>query len=349
MGKRIDIIDIAKGLTIMFVAFHHSHLRFYFPVFHHIIAFFIMPVFFFLSGVFFSTNSHFKNFALQKADLLLKPYFVTLLALYAATLIVGGNHNETWPLEGMLYGTGETIRWLPLWFLTHLWAVFIFSYILFKASNINEKPAVFKVLTVLVLLLVGTTFIDSFWKQELSVFGMTYLLPGLPFSLDLICVSTAFFISGTFLRTQVMNFRPNTYLLFVSVTLLLGISFFSEAKLSLNVRLYDGPIYSTVAAYTGLYIILCCSFLLSKNTLSKKVFVYVGQASLFVYIFHEYIGEQSYKVLNKQTAQNHEFLSSVLALIVCIFAPLVIRYLISRSEVLKLFYFPLKSNKLISK
>ena len=72
------MIDIAKGITIVGVAFQHSHLENFLPGLNHFLGLFRMPLFFFLSGIFFNEAIHFRDLVLSKTDSLLKPYFLTL-------------------------------------------------------------------------------------------------------------------------------------------------------------------------------------------------------------------------------------------------------------------------------
>src|SRR5215475_6603382 len=138
MSERVRIIDIAKGITIVCVAFTHSHLRNFLPGLNESLALFRMPLFFFLSGIFFNEAIDFAELVLSKTDSLLKPYFVTLGALLLIDIMLG--RQFVTELKGILYGNGETIRSMPLWFLTHLWVLFIFSYLIFSITKIQNKP-----------------------------------------------------------------------------------------------------------------------------------------------------------------------------------------------------------------
>src|SRR5215475_5458676 len=137
MSERVRMIDIAKGITIAGVAFQHSHLDNFLPGLNHSLGLFRMPLFFFLSGIFFNEAIHFGDLVLSKTDSLLKPYFVTLGAFLLVDIILGRQFIPG--LEGILYGNGVTIRWVapwagPLYFLTHLWVLFIFSYLILSIT-----------------------------------------------------------------------------------------------------------------------------------------------------------------------------------------------------------------------
>lgn len=60
MRDRIEHIDIAKGIGIIFVAFTHSKLTTYFPLVNNLQEQFVMPLFFLISGTFFSNRIDFR-------------------------------------------------------------------------------------------------------------------------------------------------------------------------------------------------------------------------------------------------------------------------------------------------
>ena len=259
MSGRIRTIDIAKGLTIVGVAFQHSHLGNFSAGLNQALALFRMPLFFFLSGIFFNEAIALRDLMLSKTDSLLKPYFVTLGALLLIDIMLG---REFIPeLKGILYGNGETIRWVtlwagPLWFLTHLWVLFIFSYLIFSITKLQSKPCYHKVLLVFLLLITGTATVDKFWHFPMNINGRIIVIPGLPFSFDLVFISAAYFISGRFLREHIKSFRPKPLFVFLTLSLFILIAIFTSAKIELDGRIYHEPLASTIAAYLGIYLIL---------------------------------------------------------------------------------------------
>ena len=75
--KRIQYIDIAKGLGIALVVFAHSK----FPL-NHFVTMFYLPMFFFISGCFFSSKSDTKEFLKKKTkQLYFKFVYIGLIIL----------------------------------------------------------------------------------------------------------------------------------------------------------------------------------------------------------------------------------------------------------------------------
>ena len=136
MAKRIEYVDIAKGFSILLVVIYHMANQDYsneYPFFVEVNSYFSvfrMPFFFFMSGVFFSYSKSFMPFLLSKADVFLKPYFFVLTLLYVFNVIAYGDGAKL-TVWGILYGNASTITWAPMWFLTHLFVLYLFSYVVF--------------------------------------------------------------------------------------------------------------------------------------------------------------------------------------------------------------------------
>ncbi len=101
---------------------------------------FHLPLFFFLSGLFLKDSARLGDFALSRADALLKPYAVVLVLLGIAEMLAPKlvPVADTTPLayfSGVLYATAPTIAWTPLWFLPHLFVATVFSLAILRATR----------------------------------------------------------------------------------------------------------------------------------------------------------------------------------------------------------------------
>jgi fucose 4-O-acetylase-like acetyltransferase len=108
-SQRIDYVDIAKGISIILVALFHSKLKTVIPELIQPMGLFRLPLFFFLAGLFFSAAPSPAVFIGKKADVLLKPYFVTSLGLWLA-FTIAGHGNPFGLLLDILYGNGAILR-----------------------------------------------------------------------------------------------------------------------------------------------------------------------------------------------------------------------------------------------
>lgn len=352
MDTRVKHIDIARGISIVLVAMFHSALKFFIPEVIYSMGLFRMPLFFFLSGVFFSYTPGPKEFFSKKSEALLKPYFSVLFLLFTLDFFFHDGNSGLY-VAGILYGNGSTIRsmkWLQLWFLTHLFAVYCFCYLLFRCTRFSRMQQCRKWLFLILCLLLGAATIGMFWYQEVVFFNYVVTLPGLPFSIDLILITSAYFLSGHLLKEKVIQFSPKPAYFLLAIAVFIGITMYSGASTDLNNRVYASPLFATLGAVAGIYIVLCISSLFSRYAITKKVFLALGGASLYILIFHAWIGGTIYQYTT--TNVTHDgllLLLSITAFLLSISIPLLIQSMVRRNNFLALLFLPLKTNKLFQK
>ena len=241
----------------------------------------------------------------------------------------------------MLYGTGKTIEWTPLWFLPHLFLSLIFARLLLKILNSMRSSTGY--LLVAILLAIGVYFIDYFWQSKAIQLGSikTYRL-GLPWSLDLLPITSAFVIFGSLLSRQVksMGFNPARFLM--SLITFSCLHYFFNETMELNIRTYGNLLISTLQAIMGIYICLSLSSLLQKYASCQKPLAYIGSGSLCILIFHAYIQFEVFSALSKLIA--NPYLNGVVSLIIGIVTSLAIWEVAKRHRVLAGMLLPLRQN-----
>ncbi|MCG8613444.1 MAG: acyltransferase family protein [Pseudomonadales bacterium] len=349
MNNRINYIDIAKGISIALVALHHSQLKSYFLEIIEPMSLFRMPLFFFLSGIFFSYVLLPKAFLLRKAEALLKPYFFVLVVLFLCSFLSGEN-ALIWKLKGIFYGNGDTIRWSALWFLTHLFALYAFGYCLFYFFRFGCLSFGLQVAVLFCFLVVGSLFVDYFWYRSINIYDFSTELPGLPFSLDILLISSPYFILGYLLKDKVFNFRPNLLILIFFIGLFVCLASFSDAYIDLNKRIYVNPIVAPIGAILGIYIVLSCAWFFSKVDWLKLIFIRLGTASLFILIFHHFIEYNLFTFLSVGVAgDNNLLIVSVFSYLLSISIPLLIKKIVEGNELLSLAFFPFRSKRVFKR
>lgn len=129
MSKRIDWIDVAKGILIVLVVLGHSHIS---TTVVTAINSFHMASFFTLSGLTFRSNSSFRVFAVKKVKSLLIPYlaFSAILLLYQFIKAIffaeyhfnflSGVISVIIPISGRTTTTVYGLWFFPCLFLTEL-------------------------------------------------------------------------------------------------------------------------------------------------------------------------------------------------------------------------------------
>jgi fucose 4-O-acetylase-like acetyltransferase len=336
----VDLVDVAKGMSILLVAFQHSQIALICKDVSAAMGLFRMPLFFFLSGVFFSAVRSPKPFFFHKTDALLKPYFATLGILLLTTILLGRD-GAVEEAVGIFYGTGLSVRWAPMWFLPHLWVLFMGSYFLVRLLYLDQWSAWFRFALVTGLIGLGVICLQLLHESSFTLFGEQAGFLGLPFSIDFIFISMAFFLSGHFLNRQVKVFTPRPTLLFLIVGIYFSIVIFSQAKLDLNARIYREPVLVTMAAVSGIYLVLSCAYYLSRYPRAKNFFKAFGTASLFILIFHYAIVHKVQWLLDQFFSPDWVVFTGAVAYAASVVLPLYIKVVISKNRLFRLFYFPL--------
>lgn len=281
---RNTTLDIAKGVGIIFVVFGHN-----WAVLHEkgemfrLIFSFHMPLFFFLSGVFIRGQDSIPFFAKTRAKTLLKPYFVTLLTLGVFRLLTtmplsnGVKINASDYFYGIIYATGNTIEWIPLWFLPHL---FISSLLVLLITKLDPLPKHQLIIALGLLLL-----------------GVAGLHPGdWPWSMDLLPISVAFILLGYSSRHYAKSMVFCAPYFLAALLLFSALHFLSNNTIDLNTRLYDDFLITTTQALLGIYLSLSFSSLIGKNKALNKSLSYVGSGTLYILIFHSYFQGKIYSL-----------------------------------------------------
>ncbi len=289
MSKRIEYIDIARGIGILLVVMGHNDFAVISPFAYKVIYSFHMPLFFFLSGYFLNTAVGFWNFLKKRFNSLLKPYFFTIFLIYFISISFGkvGFQNAITRIVKSLYGAGAYLDWVQLWFLPHLFVVSLYAF-LFYAIMAKVDSRWVRWLVLLLTLGLASLFLQKFYPFSLSVFGKHYELLGLPYSLDLVLLSGFFFILGSEAR-QVTSERlfGNVFFLIVTGTLLILLDLFFSARIDFNTRVYESFVINTVEAVTGILFVLALSRQIElRAEWLASVFKYFGKISLIILLFH---------------------------------------------------------------
>jgi len=289
MSKRIEYIDIARGIGILLVVMGHNDFSLVSPFAYKWIYSFHMPLFFFLSGYFLNTSIGFWDFFKKRFNSLIKPYLFTLFLIYFISISFGRIGFETAIIRIIksLYGTGRYIDWVQLWFLPHLFVVSLYAFVFYAIMKKVDHRYVRWAVLVLTLG-VASLFLQSFYPFPLSVLGKSYEIWGLPFSLDLVLLSGFFFILGSETRQVTSEKLFNSWvLLIITGAAMIAMNIIFPARIDLNTRTYESFVINTLESITGILFILAVSRQIELH--SEKLasfFKYVGRISLIILIFH---------------------------------------------------------------
>ena len=351
MKDRLKHVDIAKGIAIILVVFIHNRF-----VMHgrgklfNILSSFLLPLFFFLSGIFFKPTEPFKRILIKRADALLKPYFVTLLMLGAAYFLIRG--ESLWEyLFGVLYGNGATIKWVPLWFLPHLYLITLYSWCFLVITRLDQHGYPAKLFWRLIMFSIGFTVQNFFWHvpvkingENVKLFGRVFLLPGLPFSLDLIFLTALYFLLGLFVKPKLLRFTYNPKLFWMALITFSLTHYGSDATIDYNERLFDNLALATGQALLGIYLVISLSAFISKFNVFPRLLSRIGEATLIILIFHWFIQENTFRFLNSFLG-GYEVICAVGSFLIGMSFPFLVKYFIDRFRILQLLYYPITSTK----
>lgn len=192
-GKRIEWLDVAKGLGIICVVYGHTIFkdelwRIWIYSFH-------MPLFFFLSGITYNEEKYIndRKFLASKIKSILIPYFIfCIIALMRNIveqlyeLLTMGKAFNTAVLVKKAIGIVVALRgsaWAcAVWFLPCIFVVLILMYVTFKVARLcKTEKRTYMMAAAIVFLVVGLLYAKN---------GLPYM----PWSIDVAFV--AFFFTA---------------------------------------------------------------------------------------------------------------------------------------------------------
>jgi fucose 4-O-acetylase-like acetyltransferase len=349
MSHRDATIDTARGLGIILVVLGHNWtvLQERGELFRLIYSFHL-PLFFFLSGLFLKDTVPWGKFALSRADALLKPYFVVLLLLGVAEMLASPLTSIATPsplayFSGIAYASVPTIAWAPLWFLPHLFVASLLSLAILRATLRVKKHRIARLrLIAAALLAAGIALIHSFWQvatAKLSFMGLDHW-PGLPWSLDLSFISSAFMLAGFLLGKQVTAMRFSTPGFLASAIAFAALHHFFDVTMDLGLRTYGNPLISTVQAALGIYLVLSASSLLQRHAAFRRPLGYIGSGSLFILLFHATAQGRTFLLLSRLS--HNDILVGAASLAAGVLLPLLMLELVRRQRHLAALLLPLR-------
>lgn len=291
--KRLDFLDIAKGIGIILVLYSHSCG---FPIFGNAVVAFYMPLFFFVSGYVYREGRTPAENIKRKLKQLLIPYAGYTLLLYAEHILLAViKHELTWeniimPLLGALYSraalyadmTGDNIFFLllsngPLWFITAMASGCVIFYLLVERFLKNKKDMI-----VITAVLTAITAIFAYCP---------YLLP---WSLDTASAVALFMLMGAKLG-QIQYFGDENKKQFNIIVVCLATLVYclvtqvaEPINLSIREFGYDGILgafWFLAAASAGVLIFLWLCRYIEKFRWTR-IFILIGKHTYSIMALH---------------------------------------------------------------
>lgn len=271
--KRIEYLDIAKGIGIISVIIGHYDYR---PMLQNFIFSFHMPIFFLISGYFYK-NVPWNDFFRKKARQLIVPYIITSIGVIISSMIwdfyfnfYNMKYNVLRWISAALYGSGNTYDtpyYIPqigaIWFLL---ALFI-SVIILKFVS-THRYVLFEI-TIVALL--------GYYSSKLL---------WLPFSIQAGMVAVIYVYVGYYLKSHKV---PRTKLwIEIALSAIIWAIYLVKGggHLYLVGNYFQYGLFDILVSFCACYVIVSISKFLNKVPILNKAFIFIGGNSLIILCFH---------------------------------------------------------------
>ena len=286
---RIELIDIAKAITIILVILGHTTGNLETPMYRRLLYSFHMPLFFFLAGMSIRPRAlksfgEWRDFIRKNALALVVPYLIFAF-IYAPFFF----DNVPKFLYGSWQALGKTGTLTSLWYLTSFFVARIYCQILVNlVCRIHtEKTA------------------DILGILAVPMFAVGFLLPklegGYPWCLDVSFVAAGFILLGIALRNRILILAQAKGWVLCAVTaaaaaaLICGTILRGDAlELSLMcANAYGNIFWFLLNSVSGSLLVLGVSMLVfrlsreGERPFSTFAITYTGQHMMGVFLLHK--------------------------------------------------------------
>lgn len=282
MNKRLDWLDVGKGLGMILVMLGHADipapLKTYIYTFH-------MPFFFFLSGYLFSLKKFptLKVFLSIRTKSLILPYLCFSLVAYLWFLLVfhfglvNYHNNLLTPLIGSVIAKRKSIWTVhsgALWFVVCLFCTELLFYMISKIGR-TKKVIGF----ILILISVLGCFYNKMVGQPL------------PWSIDVAMISVGFYGVGFLYKEYQMKLdcfiNLKTFVLLFTMNIVTG--YLNYVHSGERVDFYNSSLGNIFLFYISAYSGIGAFLILIKRVKRNKSLQYIGKNSLVYLAFHQKI------------------------------------------------------------
>ena len=283
--KRIDFLDVYKGIGIFFVILGHMPIR---PELYSYIFSFQLAIFFFVGG-FLYRESHIMNtftqYLMKKICRVLIPYFIlgfiSILIYSLYSQYIGKDYSILDMFSKLIISKRNEIYFnVPLWFLTSFFLVEVIYYILkcfFNNFLISIIVLIFGFVGVIIFRTTGSLFTLP-WTFDAALYFIIYYFVGDMFSKGI-----------TYSNRNISFFFKSLILVFLISIIVNVMNLFSLIKHA-DIIYYDFGFLISLVSYlfhvfislTGVFTYLFLSYVFKWVNVLK----YLGRNSLYYFAFH---------------------------------------------------------------
>lgn len=347
--QRSNQVDVLKGIGIALVVLGHNWVTLQEKgTIFRLIYSFHMPLFFVISGIFIKEKENLRFFILNKASAILKPYFFISFSI-GLVYLFSSNPLTIQGWLGILYAEGQSLTLDWMWFLPSLFISSVTAFLLIKKLILKSNTQILWPAWCFFLLIIGlqvNQYISTMAIGEISLReGHASILLGWPFSIDLLPITTCCILSGYFLSQKIINHQNSLGRISIALFLFFTIYWLTSPSLDLNERIIKSPAAATMQAICGIYLMVCTATMLVKIKFLRVIFLYLGEASIFIYIFHFPIQATiTFKIL--KIYPDHPFLGFISGFLIGVIFPILIYKVVKKSRFFSAFLLPTKFQKL---
>ena len=275
-NRRIDFVDLTKGICIILVIMTHIGGAFNELDKHSMLSCFRMPLYFFISGVFFKSYEGLFGFILRKINKLIIPFLFFYLSGFILKYIIWKIAPGTFQLPVLwdelltVFHGHDLIRFNPsIWFLL---ALFNCNMLFYFVHFLRDKhlPIMF-----LITLFIGCA---GFFLGKYHI--------ELPLYMDVAMTALPFYVAGFWVRRYNFFLFPNhrfDKLIPVFILLALIIMYFTATAPGMRTNNYTGNIFQLyIAAFAGIFMIM----LICKKIKRLGIISYLGRYSIIALSIH---------------------------------------------------------------
>ncbi len=297
MEKRIEWLDVLRGILILFVILSHSYPA---SVYRYFFTPFFLSMFFFVSGYTFSTKKNVMVFLKNKAKRLLVPFLVLGIARVAmAYILSGGSLVER--LRGFVLQI--SCEYDELWFVSCLFSCSVLFYGIVRMvqkQNITRQK----------WLLLGITF----GALAISLVDMCIWKVRLPWELELACFMSFYMALGYLYRRYEIYInrifeRPLLVIGFMVVYLVGMLP--QKLETDIHAERIPYPVLLVVLSLVAIIPLVYVAKLLGKSKIGN-VLSFLGKNTLFYYAFAGIVRIVLYMVFEKVGIQPDLYITPIL-------------------------------------
>lgn len=289
--KRLNYMDIMKGLAIIMVAMGHigTHGGKLIYMFH-------MPLFFFISGYFYKES--YTNVPIELLKKRSKTLYLTFIKYEIIFVLLHNlfykinfyNSSADIPQKAYTYANfcsnivhvlvfdGTELLLSPLWFLTSLFIVTILfcfiSYIVNKTLKLKE---IFRAVIIIFLVIIGRFLTKIGMHIDNSLFGEEIF--------NVSFVALLYFYVGFLYKKHELKIKMHILIASVAlVILVIGAKY--SFNMDMRINYYPNFIVSIIGAISGIYFMVYLSKKMDESKFKFTSLKYIGKNTIIIMALH---------------------------------------------------------------